>query len=103
MKVIESNLSLDQELMIECGDQPRESHSFIHRRKSLPESTLRRTFLNRDKTTVESQLFVLGQAVTGGSTLGGIRTCDLRVRNALLYPAELRGRWFGSLSCLTAL
>jgi hypothetical protein len=37
------------------------------------------------------------------STPGGIRTCDLRVRNALLYPAELRGRCSGSLSCLPAL
>ncbi len=26
------------------------------------------------------------------STPDRIRTCDLRVRNALLYPAELRGR-----------
>ena len=26
------------------------------------------------------------------STPGGIRTCDLLVRNELLYPAELRGR-----------
>jgi hypothetical protein len=25
-------------------------------------------------------------------TPGGIRTCDLLVRNELLYPAELRGR-----------
>ena len=54
--------------MIECGDRLRESRSIIHRRKSLPESTLRRAFLNRVKTAIESQLVVLGQAVTGGST-----------------------------------
>ena len=89
--------------MIECGDRQRESRSIIHRRKSLPKSTLCRGLQKGFVTTVESQLVVRGQAVTRGSTLGGIRTCDLRVRNALLYPAELRGRWFGSLSCLTAL
>ncbi|MDF1845322.1 MAG: hypothetical protein P1U77_28255, partial [Rubripirellula sp.] len=42
-----------QRLVIKSGDRPRESHSIIHRHKSLPQSTLRRTFLNRDKTTVE--------------------------------------------------
>ena len=54
--------------MIECGDQLRESHSFTHRRKSLPKSTLRRTFLNRSETMLESQLVVGDREVTGGST-----------------------------------
>ncbi len=30
------------------------------------------------------------------NTPGRIRTCDLRVRNALLYPAELRGLVIGA-------
>ena len=54
--------------MIEFGDQPREHSQIIHRRQSWPESTLRRAFLNRVKTAIESQLVVLGQAVTGEST-----------------------------------
>ena len=54
--------------MIECGDQLRESHSFTHRRKSLTKSTLRRTFLNRSETMLESQLVVGDREVTGGST-----------------------------------
>ena len=36
-----------------------------------------------------------GQVATEKSTPGRIRTCDLRVRNALLYPAELRGQLVG--------
>ena len=54
--------------MIECGDQPRESCSTSHRRKSLPESTLRSGLKEGSITTVESQLVVRGQAVTLGST-----------------------------------
>ena len=46
----------------------RESRSIIHRRKSLPESTLQRGLKEGFITTVESQLVVRGQAVTGGST-----------------------------------
>jgi len=49
---------------MEYGDRPRESRSIIHRRKSLPESTLRRGFKEGFITPVESQLVVLGQAVT---------------------------------------
>ena len=37
----------------------------IHRRKSLLQCTLRRTFLNRSKTDAESRLVLLGRAVTG--------------------------------------
>jgi hypothetical protein len=33
----------------------------------------------------------LPQRQASESTPGKIRTCDLRIRNALLYPAELRG------------
>ena len=40
-------------------------------------------------TTVESQLVVLGQAVTLWNTPSRIRTYDLRIRSPLLYPAEL--------------
>ncbi len=58
----------DQRPVIKIGDQPRESHIIIHRRKSLPQSTSRRGFLKRVKTTLESQLEVRGQAVTLGST-----------------------------------
>lgn len=43
-------------------------------------------------TTVESQLVVLGQAVTLWNTLGRIRTCDRSIRSRMLYPAELQGR-----------
>ena len=75
--------------MIECGDQPRESCSHSNRHKSLPQSTLSRGFQEGFVTTVESQLVVLGQAVTGGSTPSRIRTYDLRIRSPLLYPAEL--------------
>ena len=54
--------------MTECGDRLRESRSIIHRRKSLPKSTLCRGSQKGFITTVESQLAVRGQAVTGGST-----------------------------------
>ena len=54
--------------MIECGDQPRESHLIVRQRKSLPESTLSRGLSTGFVTTVESQLAVRGQAVTLGST-----------------------------------
>ena len=78
--------------MIKCGEQQREARKTDHRRKSLPVSTLCRGFRKGFVNTVESQLAVRGREVTLESTPGGIRTCDLRVRNALLYPAELRGR-----------
>ena len=53
---------------MECGDRSRESRSIIHRRKSLPQSTLSRGLKEQIVTTVESQLAVRGQAVTGVST-----------------------------------
>ena len=78
--------------MTECGDRLRESRSIIHRRKSLPKSTLCRGSQKVCITTVESQLAVRGQAVTVGSTPSRIRTYDLRIRSPLLYPAELWAR-----------
>ena len=53
---------------MECGDQPRQPHSIIHRRKALLKRTLNRSVQKGFLTTVESQLVVLGQAVTRGST-----------------------------------
>ena len=84
-----SNFGGSQRLVVEYGDRPRESRSIIHRRKSLLESTLSRGFEEGFVTTIESQLVVLGQAVTRGSTPSRIRTYDLRIRSPLLYPAEL--------------
>ena len=54
--------------MIECGDRLKEPHSIIHQRKSLRDSTLRRGLKECFITPVESQLVVLGQALTLGST-----------------------------------
>ena len=78
--------------MMKCGDQPRQPHSIIHRRKALLKRTLNRSVQKRFLTTVESQLVVRGRAVTRGSTPSRIRTYDLRIRSPLLYPAELWAR-----------
>ena len=59
-----SNFGGSQRLVMKYGDRPRESDSSSHRRKSLPQSTLSRGFQEGFVTTVESQLAVLGQAVT---------------------------------------
>ena len=53
--------------MMKCGDQPRQPHSIIHRRKALLKRTLNRSVQKRFLTTVESQLVVRGRAVIEGS------------------------------------
>ena len=78
--------------MMKCGDQPRQPHSLIHRRKALLKRSLNRSVQKRFLTTVESQLVVRGQALIEGSTPDRTRTCDLRFRKPTLYPPELRGR-----------
>jgi len=54
--------------MIECGNQPGDSHSTIRRRNVLPQSTLYRGSREGFATTFESQLTVRGQALMRGST-----------------------------------
>ena len=48
---------------------------------------------NKNKTKSDTKIFnitkTIGNKVVGDP--GRIRTCDLQIRNLLLYPAELRG------------
>ena len=68
------------------GHRLRESYSIIHRRKSLPESTLSHGLKESFVSTVESQLAVPGPATTRVSTPGGI---PISVKTPL-YPHSFR-------------